>query len=193
MRTAFGRCMEAGAYAVLKDTPDAGERAERKTLIAQKVYEEHGLDTGLCNEALDILEAALFGEPKTPRRAGTSALPAAPRPSLPPYREPEPQYQAWQPRQQTPPQPAARKRSGLLLVVIIWQSAIIAYFALSLFWAFFNWGIDEMEYFVEEIQYIQYFKEDRVDFSLVLVSVLLVVVPALIFTIQDWQKTTEKK
>ncbi|MDR1388518.1 MAG: hypothetical protein LBJ31_00880 [Treponema sp.] len=59
LRIAFGRCIEAGAYDALKDAPDATERTEHKALIVQKVHEEHGLDIGLCNEALDILEAAL--------------------------------------------------------------------------------------------------------------------------------------
>ena len=59
LRIAFGRCIEAGAYAALKETPDAAERAGRKAIIVQKVREEHGLDMRLCGEALDILEAAL--------------------------------------------------------------------------------------------------------------------------------------
>jgi hypothetical protein len=64
LRTAFGRCIEAGAYAALKDAPDAAERAERKAAIAQRLRDEHGLDITLCGEALDILEAALPAEKK---------------------------------------------------------------------------------------------------------------------------------
>jgi hypothetical protein len=63
LRTVFGRCVEAGAYTALKTTPDAAERAKRKAAIAQRVYGEHGLDPALCAEALDILEAALYGIP----------------------------------------------------------------------------------------------------------------------------------
>jgi hypothetical protein len=59
LRIAFDRCIEAGAYAALKTAQDAAERAEHKALVVQKVHDEHGLDRGLCNEALDILEAAL--------------------------------------------------------------------------------------------------------------------------------------
>jgi hypothetical protein len=33
-QTAFGRCIEVGAYNALKIAPDAAERAERKTAIA---------------------------------------------------------------------------------------------------------------------------------------------------------------
>ena len=61
LRIAFGRCVENGAYLVLKTTPDAAERALRKASIAQRLRDEHGLDLTLCAEALDVLEAALYG------------------------------------------------------------------------------------------------------------------------------------
>jgi flagellar FliL protein len=63
LRVAFGRCIEAGAYTALKTAPNQSERAERKAAIAQRVRDEQGLDIALCVEALDILEAALFGVP----------------------------------------------------------------------------------------------------------------------------------
>jgi hypothetical protein len=66
LRIAFGRCIEAGAYAALKNAPDATERAEHKAVITQRVRDEHGLDPALCGEALAILEAALFAERKEP-------------------------------------------------------------------------------------------------------------------------------
>jgi WD40 repeat protein len=62
LRIAFGRCVEAGAYAALKDAPDTAERAEHKTMIAQRLRDEHGLDITLCVEALDILEAAIYAD-----------------------------------------------------------------------------------------------------------------------------------
>jgi rubrerythrin len=68
LRIAFGRCIEARAYAALETAPDASERAERKALIVQKAHDEHGLDKGLYNEALDILEAALYADRKEPIR-----------------------------------------------------------------------------------------------------------------------------
>jgi formylglycine-generating enzyme required for sulfatase activity len=68
LRTAFGRCIEEGAYNALKLEPDRNERAERKAVIAQRVHDEHGLDIALCSEALDILEAALFADKKEPAR-----------------------------------------------------------------------------------------------------------------------------
>ena len=61
LRMAFGRGLEAGAYTALKTAPDAAERALRKATIAQRLWDEHGLDPALCAEALDILEAALYG------------------------------------------------------------------------------------------------------------------------------------
>jgi tetratricopeptide (TPR) repeat protein len=65
LRIAFGRCVEAGAYIALKTEPDAAERSARKAAIAQRVRDEEGMDTALCAEALDILEAALFGDEQT--------------------------------------------------------------------------------------------------------------------------------
>jgi hypothetical protein len=62
LRASFGRCIEEGAYEALKTALDKSERAERKAVIAQRVRDEHGLDTTLCGEALDILEAALTEE-----------------------------------------------------------------------------------------------------------------------------------
>ena len=66
LRMAFGRGLEAGAYTALKTAPDAGERALRKTTIARRLRDEHGLDPALSAEALDILEAALFGNEQPP-------------------------------------------------------------------------------------------------------------------------------
>jgi hypothetical protein len=82
-RLAFGRCIEYGAYSVLKSAPD---RAAAKAALARKVHGSEGLDIALCGNALDALEAALYGTvtgsqsaaqtrpphqgvPKTPRMA----------------------------------------------------------------------------------------------------------------------------
>jgi hypothetical protein len=82
LRTAFGRCIQSGAYNALKTAPNARERASRKAAIAQRVWDEHGLDIPLCAEALDVLEAALFGKaspaPAPNPAAPTPAAPAAP-------------------------------------------------------------------------------------------------------------------
>jgi RNA polymerase subunit RPABC4/transcription elongation factor Spt4 len=58
-RLAFGRCIEYGAYTELKDAED---RQTVKSAIARRVRANEGLDIALCNDMLDALEAALFGE-----------------------------------------------------------------------------------------------------------------------------------
>jgi formylglycine-generating enzyme required for sulfatase activity len=60
-RLAFCRCIEYGAYTELKNTLDARARLMVKTALAQRVRSNEGLDVSLCNDALDTLEAALFG------------------------------------------------------------------------------------------------------------------------------------
>jgi hypothetical protein len=60
LRLAFGRCIESGAYNALKTAPDTADRKTRKTVIAQQIRDEHGLDITLCGEALNILETVLF-------------------------------------------------------------------------------------------------------------------------------------
>ena len=61
LRIAFGRCIENGAYTALKAAPDAAVRASRKTALARQICGGTELDLSLCAEALDILEAALYG------------------------------------------------------------------------------------------------------------------------------------
>jgi hypothetical protein len=60
-RLVFGRCIEHGAYTELKNAPDAETRLAVKAAVAQRVHSNEGLDVALCNDALDALEAALFG------------------------------------------------------------------------------------------------------------------------------------
>jgi formylglycine-generating enzyme required for sulfatase activity len=87
LRLAFGRCIEEGAYNALKTAPDAAERAERKAAIAQRLRDEHGLDMALCGEALDVLEAALYGVQST---APPSKPPIQQPQYTPPYASPQP-------------------------------------------------------------------------------------------------------
>jgi hypothetical protein len=68
LRTAFGRCIEAGAYAALKPEPDAAKRAARKAALARRLRNTQGLNKKLCAEALDILEAALYGTASAARQ-----------------------------------------------------------------------------------------------------------------------------
>jgi hypothetical protein len=94
LRTAFCCAVEEGAYNALKGAPDAAERASRKASIAQRVRNEHGLDVSLCADALDILEAALFGT-VSPR---PQTAPPPPQPAPPQYR---PLSQAYAPHQRS--------------------------------------------------------------------------------------------
>jgi RNA polymerase subunit RPABC4/transcription elongation factor Spt4 len=59
-RLALGRCIEHGAYTELKNAPDAVTRQRVKATLAQRVRSNEGMDLGLCNDALDVLEAAMF-------------------------------------------------------------------------------------------------------------------------------------
>jgi hypothetical protein len=68
LRSAFCRCVESGAYAALKTALGSDDRAKRKTAIAQRLCDVYGLDTTPTREALDILEAAIFGTMPTRRK-----------------------------------------------------------------------------------------------------------------------------
>jgi hypothetical protein len=60
-RRVFCRCIEYGAYIELKNAPDAEARLRVKAALAQKVNGNEGLEVALCKDALDALEAAMFG------------------------------------------------------------------------------------------------------------------------------------
>jgi tetratricopeptide (TPR) repeat protein len=60
-RLVFCRCIEYGAYTELKNVLDAGARQRVKVALAQKMHSNEGLDLTLCQEAIDVLEAVLFG------------------------------------------------------------------------------------------------------------------------------------
>jgi hypothetical protein len=76
LRLAFGRCIEQGYYRVLKQAAPAEERARVKPQIARQMSNITGLDEALCAEAVDILEAVLYGaSPK----AGPPRARAVPR------------------------------------------------------------------------------------------------------------------
>jgi hypothetical protein len=69
-RLAFGRCIEYGAYTELKKAPDAEARQRVKAAVAQRVHSNEGLDVALCHDAIDTLEAALFGEKNFCKKCG---------------------------------------------------------------------------------------------------------------------------
>ncbi|GMO49066.1 MAG: hypothetical protein Pg6C_11730 [Treponemataceae bacterium] len=103
LRMAFGRCVEAGAYAALKTAPDQSERAGRKAAIAQRLRDEQGLDITLYAEALDVLETALYGTARS-QAAYQQPNPIPAQPSA----WQQPAYQQAAPYQQTNPAPVVQ-------------------------------------------------------------------------------------
>jgi Ca-activated chloride channel family protein len=59
-RTAFGRCIEIGAYQELKKTRSIDERRRVKAALADQLHSKTGIDRQRCIDALDLLEAVLF-------------------------------------------------------------------------------------------------------------------------------------
>jgi hypothetical protein len=67
IRLAFGRCIEQGYYRALKQTNAPEERQQMKPKIAQQMHSISKLELSLCSEAVDILEAVLYGTEPVPR------------------------------------------------------------------------------------------------------------------------------
>jgi TM2 domain-containing membrane protein YozV len=115
-RLAFGRCIEYGAYTELKNAPDAEARLKVKAVVAQRVHSNEGIDLALCNDALDVLEAALFG--------------IAPAPPV--YQAPPPvqQYQQQIPQQQyqIPPASVNSKDKGIAILLYIFLGEFGAHY-----------------------------------------------------------------
>lgn len=63
LRMAFGKCVENGFYRIIKDTRTAEERRQVIDTLARRLRDAEGLDTALCTEALELLAAAVFGDP----------------------------------------------------------------------------------------------------------------------------------
>jgi hypothetical protein len=85
-RLVFCRCIEHGAYTELKSAPDAEARQRVKAALAQKVNGNEGLELALCNDALDALEAAMFGAPAPQAKTVSpeAAMFSGKIPSMPP-------------------------------------------------------------------------------------------------------------
>jgi hypothetical protein len=65
------KCLEQGFPQTLKNIPET-ELPRGKQRLAQKLYDEEGLDLRLCGEAINLLAAILLGDaptvfPVTPR------------------------------------------------------------------------------------------------------------------------------
>jgi WD40 repeat protein len=81
-KTALVKCLEHGFAQTLKNVPE-NERGNCKQKLAQRLHDEEGLDLALCEETLDLLAAALFGEaaagfPAKPRQPAEEAKPPSP-------------------------------------------------------------------------------------------------------------------
>jgi hypothetical protein len=72
-KNALIKCLEHGFVPILKSVAEA-DRALCKQRLAEKLHDEEGLDMSLCEEALGLLAAALFGgEPEKKYRANYRA------------------------------------------------------------------------------------------------------------------------
>jgi hypothetical protein len=165
LRRAFGRAVEEGAYHALKTAPNSGERSSRKAAIAQSLRGKHGLEPALCAEALDILEAALFG---------TVSAAAPPHrqqqmPPAPPYNKPATPH-----RTPPPAAPPVAKKHPVRKVLI----AVVVLAALVLLIAVFaggelsgvqsSWqGYASFEEFSEAVDFMRIFGQsfDEEDFA----------------------------
>jgi hypothetical protein len=61
LRLAFGHCIEQGYYSVLKQAVADGERSRVKPQIARQIHNISKLEEAICAEAVDVLEAVLYG------------------------------------------------------------------------------------------------------------------------------------
>jgi len=60
-RVAFGRCVEMGCYAELKGCGSVEERLFKKPKLTDQLHRTTGIDRVQCADAIDLLEAAVFG------------------------------------------------------------------------------------------------------------------------------------
>jgi hypothetical protein len=126
-RRAFGRCIEAGAYAGLKSTRTQEERRQVKAAFLPHIQAASGLPAAQCRDALDVLEAALFGIPAPPQPSAPRPQPASAAWNATPVSAP-PQYQ--QPQYTPPPYVAPVKsrapRNALIAVLALALIAALA-------------------------------------------------------------------
>jgi hypothetical protein len=92
-RMAFVKCLMYGFHTELQKTNTADDRQRCKNRLAQKLFDDEGLDATLAKDTLDLLEAVLFGtvtkEPQVePAPIPESDIPVEPAgggsPSIPP-------------------------------------------------------------------------------------------------------------
>jgi TM2 domain-containing membrane protein YozV len=138
-RLAFGRCIEYGAYTELKNAPNAAARQAVKAAVVQRVYSNAGIDIALCNGAMDVLEAALFGiapapvyQAPQPQQAGyspTSTQPYKQQPQARQQQYQQPQYQYQQPQYYSAPQaPVNSKDKGIAILLYVFLGEFGAHY-----------------------------------------------------------------
>jgi hypothetical protein len=81
IRLAFGRCIEQGYYRVLKQTSVPAERQRIKPQIVQQMHNISKLELPLCAEAVDILEAVIYGIPQNQSTPQMRLIPVVPPPT----------------------------------------------------------------------------------------------------------------
>ena len=133
-RVAFGRCIEAGAYAGLKNVHTQEERRQVKAAFLPHIQAASGLSAGQCRDALDTLEAVLFGTPQPAPQRPARQSPAPGQPGAAPqiYQMPVP-APGYQPAAYTPapayaPVPAKSHapRNALIAVLVLALIAALA-------------------------------------------------------------------
>ncbi|GMO50712.1 MAG: hypothetical protein Pg6C_14850 [Treponemataceae bacterium] len=120
-RMAFGRCVEAGAYARFKNTRTEAERRQVKTALLPQLRAASGQSAAACQNALDLLEAVLFGIPQSAPSPQYQVPPGCQQPS---YQQPQNQQQAYQPSAAAwQPTAPAHKKTGA--GVFVFAAALI--------------------------------------------------------------------
>jgi hypothetical protein len=117
IRLAFGRCIEQGYYRVLKQTSAPEERQQMKPKIAQQMQNISKLELSLCVEAVDILEAVIYGIPQNRSAPQTRLIPV-----IPPQTPVSPSISLQEPFLQSVPSPQAapvKKRAFPILAFVI--------------------------------------------------------------------------
>ncbi|MCL2442884.1 MAG: hypothetical protein FWD13_05390 [Treponema sp.] len=61
-RVAFGRCIEMGFYQELKNIRTADVRQNKKAILAEQLHVKTNFDKEQCEDALDLLEAVIYGK-----------------------------------------------------------------------------------------------------------------------------------
>lgn len=81
-RIAFGRCIEMGCYKKLKKAQTENERGVIKGDLILQLQSAAKLDIKLCGDAIDLLDAVIFGNVVQPQIARVQSAAVSPLPSV---------------------------------------------------------------------------------------------------------------